>query len=152
MGYGSRSGGDPVAVRRHVSPRGWHLSRWVQIPVDRFGSRRRFAAVTGLKPTYGRISRYGLVAFASSLDQIGILAGDARDVALLLNESTGHDPKDSTSSPTDPADYMATLHGDVSGLKIGIPKEYLGEGLDPEIAESVRQARQTLEEMGVEIY
>lgn len=142
---GGSSGGAAACVAAGMAP--------LSLGSDTGGSVRQpaaFCGVTGLKPTYGRISRYGLVAFASSLDQIGILAGDARDVALLLNESTGHDPKDSTSSPTDPADYMATLHGDVSGLKIGIPKEYLGEGLDPEIAESVRQARQTLEEMGVE--
>ena len=142
---GGSSGGAAACVAGGMAP--------LSFGSDTGGSVRQpaaFCGVTGLKPTYGRISRFGLVAFASSLDQIGILASDARDVAILLRESTGHDPKDSTSSTQDSVDFLSTLDDDVKGLKIGIPQEYLGEGLDPEIAESIQQSKKVFEDLGAE--
>ena len=106
---------------------------------DTGGSIRQPAAlcgVTGLKPTYGLVSRFGLVAFASSLDQIGPLAKDAQDCALVLNAIAGHDPRDSTSIPGDRPDYVRGLHGGVKGLRLGVPREYFGEGVDPEVGGS----------------
>lgn len=118
---------------------------------DTGGSIRQpaaFCGVVGLKPTYGSVSRYGLVAFASSLDQIGPFTKDMTDCALVLNAITGHDEKDSTSAPVEAPDFTSFLTNDVKGLKIGIPKEFVGEGTDPEVAQYHKQAVEKLEELG----
>jgi len=118
---------------------------------DTGGSIRQPAAccgVVGLKPTYGRVSRFGLVAFASSLDQIGPITKDVTDAALLMNVIAGHDPKDSTSADIAVPDFTKVLRKDVKGLKIGIPKEYFIEGMDPEVERAVRDAIKTLEGLG----
>ncbi len=121
---------------------------------DTGGSIRQPAShcgVVGLKPTYGRVSRYGLVAYASSLDQIGPLTKEVRDAAILLNAIAGHDPKDSTSAPQPAPDYTAALGREIRGLKIGVPREYFGHGLDPEVAAAIRAALKTLEGLGAEV-
>jgi aspartyl-tRNA(Asn)/glutamyl-tRNA(Gln) amidotransferase subunit A len=121
---------------------------------DTGGSIRQPAALcgcVGLKPTYGRISRYGLVAFASSLDQIGSFTKDTRDAATLLGVMGGVDPRDSTSVPQPVPDYAAALDGRVKGLKLGLPKEYLIGGLDPEVKAAVDAAVQQLSRLGAEI-
>lgn len=106
--------------------------------------------VVGMKPTYGRVSRFGLVAFASSLDQIGPITKDTRDCALLMNALAGYDSMDSTSVPEPVPDYTSFLSGDLKGMVAGIPKEYhASQGLDPEVAAAVRRAVQTLEHLGV---
>jgi aspartyl-tRNA(Asn)/glutamyl-tRNA(Gln) amidotransferase subunit A len=118
---------------------------------DTGGSIRQPAAlcgVVGLKPTYGRVSRYGLVAFASSLDQIGPITKNVRDAALLLNIISGKDMKDSTSAPIDVPDFTAGLGQKITGLRIGIPKEYFIEGMDPEVETLVRAAIKQLETLG----
>ena len=118
---------------------------------DTGGSIRQPAAlcgIVGMKPTYGLVSRYGLVAFASSLDQIGPLTKDVTDCALVLNAIAGHDPKDSTSIPQKAPDYTQALKTDVKGLKIGVPREYYGEGIDPAIAQTLKTALNKLEELG----
>jgi len=104
-----------------------------------------------MKPTYGRVSRYGLVAFASSLDQIGPLTRDVTDCAHLLNVIAGYDEKDSTSTKAEVPDFTKSLVQDVKGLKIGMPKEYFAKGLDPEVEKSVRAAIAQLESLGAEI-
>ncbi len=121
---------------------------------DTGGSIRQpasFCGVVGLKPTYGRVSRYGLVAFASSLDQIGPLAKDVTDAALMLQAIAGHDPKDSTSIPEVPPDFLATLNDGIKGLKIGVPAEYFIEGIEPEVERTVRAAIERLAGLGAEI-
>jgi aspartyl-tRNA(Asn)/glutamyl-tRNA(Gln) amidotransferase subunit A len=121
---------------------------------DTGGSIRQPAALcgcVGLKPTYGRVSRYGLVAFASSLDQIGPFTKNVRDAALLLRAISGHDASDSTSVPEPVPDYAATLDGNIRGLKIGLPKEYFISGLDPEVEQAVNAAVKKLEELGAEV-
>ena len=121
---------------------------------DTGGSIRQPAAccgVVGLKPTYGRVSRYGLVAFASSLDQIGPLTKDVTDTAILLNVIAGHDPKDSTSADIAVPDFTKALKKDVKGMKVGIPKEYFIEGMDPEVEKAVRDAVKTLEGLGAKV-
>ncbi|MGD8191831.1 Asp-tRNA(Asn)/Glu-tRNA(Gln) amidotransferase subunit GatA [Brevibacillus ginsengisoli] len=118
---------------------------------DTGGSIRQpaaFCGVVGLKPTYGRVSRFGLVAFASSLDQIGPLTKNVEDSAFVLQAIAGHDAMDSTSANVEVPDYLSALTGDVKGLRIGVPKELLGEGIDPEIRESVLAALKQLESMG----
>jgi aspartyl-tRNA(Asn)/glutamyl-tRNA(Gln) amidotransferase subunit A len=118
---------------------------------DTGGSIRQPASlcgVVGMKPTYGRVSRYGLVAYASSLDQIGPITKDVRDSAVMLNAIAGHDPQDSTSAPLSVPDFTAVLGRDIKGLKIGIPKEYFIEGIDPEVSRAVREAIRTLESLG----
>jgi aspartyl-tRNA(Asn)/glutamyl-tRNA(Gln) amidotransferase subunit A len=121
---------------------------------DTGGSIRQPAAhcgTVGIKPTYGRVSRYGLVAYASSLDQVGPLARSVSDAALLLNGIAGHDPADSTSVPAGTPDYAAALGRDIKGLRIGIPKEYsASEGVDPEVSAAVEDAVRTLESLGAE--
>jgi aspartyl-tRNA(Asn)/glutamyl-tRNA(Gln) amidotransferase subunit A len=107
--------------------------------------------VVGLKPTYGRISRYGLIAFASSLDHIGPLTRDVRDAALLLHAVAGVDPHDSTSIDEPVPDYPALLQGGVSGLTLGVPREYFGGGLDPEVEAAVRAAIGRLADLGATI-
>jgi aspartyl-tRNA(Asn)/glutamyl-tRNA(Gln) amidotransferase subunit A len=121
---------------------------------DTGGSIRQpagFCGVTGLKPTYGRVSRYGLVAFASSLDQIGPLTQDVTDCALVMNTIAGHDPRDSTSAPYPTPDYTQCLNGDLKGLKIGIPKEYFVEGMQKEVAAAIRAAIGQLEQLGASV-
>jgi aspartyl-tRNA(Asn)/glutamyl-tRNA(Gln) amidotransferase subunit A len=118
---------------------------------DTGGSIRQPASlcgVVGMKPTYGRVSRYGLVAYASSLDQIGPITKNVRDSALMLNGIAGHDLRDSTSAPVSVPDFTAVLGRDIKGLKIGIPKEYFIEGIDPEVSDAVREAIRTLESLG----
>ena len=121
---------------------------------DTGGSVRQPAAhcgVVGLKPTYGRVSRYGLVAYASSLDQVGPLARNVEDAAFLLNAIAGHDPADSTSVPMPTPDFTAALGRDIKGLRIGIPAEYsASEGLDPEVSAAVEGAIRALEALGAE--
>ncbi|MFQ5915752.1 MAG: amidase, partial [Nitrospinota bacterium] len=120
---------------------------------DTGGSIRQPAAlcnVVGLKPTYGRVSRYGLVAFASSLDQIGPMTKDVYDCALLMNVIGGHDPRDSTSADIPLPDFTGHLEGGVRGLRLGVPKEYFIEGMDPEAEGGVRGAIGKLAELGAE--
>ncbi len=107
--------------------------------------------VVGLKPTYGRVSRFGLVAFASSLDQIGPFARDARDAALLLQAVAGPDPRDSTCSPRPVQDYSAALTGSIKGLRIGVPEEYWAEGTQPGVIKAVREDIERLRELGAEV-
>ena len=126
----------------------------VSLGSDTGGSIRQPAAccgVVGMKPTYGRISRYGLIAFASSLDQIGPLATNVGDAAILLGAVSGHDPRDSTSANEPVPDYTENLENGVNGLKIGIPKEYFIEGMDPDVDTAVRSAIAVFEGQGAEI-
>ena len=121
---------------------------------DTGGSIRQPAALcgcVGLKPTYGRVSRYGLVAFASSLDQVGPFTKDVRDAATLLGVLSGQDLRDSTSVPVPVPDYAAALTGDIRGMKLGLPKEYLVGGLDPEVKAAVDAAVKKLTELGAEV-
>jgi len=143
---GGSSGGSAAAVAADEAV--------ATLGTDTGGSIRQPAAlcgVVGLKPTYGRISRYGLVAFASSLDQIGPFTKDVRDSATLLGVLSGVDPRDSTSVPEPVPDYVAALDGNIKGLKLGIPKEYLIGGLDPEVKAAVDAAVKQYEKLGAEI-
>ena len=118
---------------------------------DTGGSIRQPAAlcgVVGLKPTYGRVSRFGLIAFASSLDQLGPFTKDVEDCAIMMNVMAGYDPKESTSVQVDVPDYRQFLNRDISGWKIGIPKEYFIEGIDPEVTAAVQKAIETAEKCG----
>ncbi|MBI2329000.1 MAG: Asp-tRNA(Asn)/Glu-tRNA(Gln) amidotransferase subunit GatA, partial [Chloroflexi bacterium] len=121
---------------------------------DTGGSIRQpagFCSLTGLKPTYGRVSRYGLVAFASSLDQIGPLTQDVTDCALVLNAIAGYDRRDSTSVPNPTPDYTRCLTGDIKGLRLGVPREYFVEGMPAEVATVMRTAINKLEELGARV-
>ncbi len=121
---------------------------------DTGGSIRQpasFCSVTGLKPTYGRVSRYGLVAFASSLDQIGPLTQDVFDAALVLNAIAGYDSRDSTSVPLPVPDYTRCLTGDIKGLRLGVPKEYFVKGMQKGVADAIRAAITKLSELGAKI-
>ena len=143
---GGSSGGSAAAVAAGMVP--WALGS------DTGGSIRQpasFCGVVGLKPTYGLVSRYGLVAFASSLDQIGPITKDVYDSAMLLNLIAGHDEKDTTSIDREKVDYTKCLKNDVKGLKIGVPKEFFGEGINKEVKEALEQAMETYKELGVEI-
>lgn len=118
---------------------------------DTGGSIRQpasYCGVVGMKPTYGRVSRYGLVAFASSLDQIGPITKNVRDSAILLNIISGHDPSDSTSAPIPVPDFTAAIGRDIKGMRIGIPGEYFIKGMDKETEESVKEAIKKLESLG----
>jgi len=118
---------------------------------DTGGSIRQPAAccgIVGIKPTYGRVSRFGLVAFASSLDQIGPLTKDVQDAAILMKIISGHDPKDSTSVDLPVPDYGDALTKDIRGMVLGIPREYFIEGIDPEVESAIREAIRTLEKLG----
>ena len=118
---------------------------------DTGGSIRQpssFCGVTGIKPTYGTVSRYGLIAYGSSLDQIGPVAKDVTDCATILEVIASHDTKDSTSVEREDYDFTSALVDDVKGIKIGIPKDYFGEGLDPEVKEAVLAAAKVLEQKG----
>jgi len=121
---------------------------------DTGGSVRQPASlcgVVGLKPSYGLVSRYGLVAFASSLDQIGPITKDVTDCAILLNVIAGHDPFDSTSAPVKPPDYSTYLDKDIKGTRIGIPREYMGEGIDPDVRRVVERAVSVLRDLGASV-
>src|SRR5881628_949958 len=142
---GGSSGGSAAAVAADLAA--------ATLGTDTGGSIRQPAAFcgnVGLKPTYGRVSRYGLIAFASSLDQVGPFGKDVRDAALVLQAIAGHDPMDSTSVDVPVPDYGAELEGGVKGLRIGIPAEYFIEGLDPEVEAAVRAAVETLRDLGAE--
>ncbi|GAA5347131.1 aspartyl/glutamyl-tRNA(Asn/Gln) amidotransferase subunit A [Planifilum fimeticola] len=118
---------------------------------DTGGSIRQpaaFCGVVGLKPTYGRVSRFGLVAFASSLDQIGPLTKNVEDAAYVLQAIAGHDPMDSTSADVEVPDYLSALTGDVKGLKVAVPRELMGDGIDPGVREQVLKALRVLEGVG----
>jgi aspartyl-tRNA(Asn)/glutamyl-tRNA(Gln) amidotransferase subunit A len=121
---------------------------------DTGGSIRQpasFCGTVGLKPSYGRVSRYGLVAFASSLDQIGPITKTSEDAAIILNSIAGKDELDSTSLDSEVPDYLQSLNGDIKGLKIGMPKEYFTDGIDPEVLSCINDAIKTLTELGAEI-
>ena len=123
------------------------------IGTDTGGSIRQpaaFCSVTGLKPTYGRVSRYGLVAYASSLDQAGPLTKDVFDAAIMLQAISGHDPQDSTSMDIPVPDYTSALTPNLHGMKIGIPQEFFAEGIDPEIEQAVRRSLEVYEKLGAE--
>ena len=143
---GGSSGGSAVAVASGVVR--------VALGSETGGSVRQPAAlcgIAGLKPTYGRISRYGLVAFASSLDNIGLFGATSRDIAEVLGVVAGRDERDSTSAEVAVPDYSAGLDADVSGKKIGVPRSLFGEGLDPEVRHSVEKAIDDFKSMGAEI-
>jgi len=143
---GGSSGGSAAAVAADLC--------CAALGSDTGGSIRQPAALcgcVGLKPTYGRVSRFGLVAFASSLDQIGPLTKDVRDSAFLLNVLAGHDPRDSTSLPEPAPDYVQNLEGGVRGLKLGLPREYFVSGMNAEVEKKIRAAVIKFQELGAEI-
>ena len=142
---GGSSGGSAAAVAGHLAPGA--------IGTDTGGSIRQpasFCGIVGLKPTYGRCSRWGIVAFASSLDQAGPLTRDVRDAAIMLGAMAGHDPRDSTSAPMDVPDFEAALSGDIRGLRVGIPKEYRLDGMPGEIEALWQQGVAWLRDAGAE--
>ena len=143
---GGSSGGSAAAVAANMVP--WALGS------DTGGSIRQpssFCGVVGLKPTYGLVSRYGLVAFASSLDQIGPITKDVEDAAILLNLIAGHDEKDTTSADMSKRDYTKNLKSDIKEKKIGVPKEFFGEGINAGVKEKLQQAIETYKELGVDV-
>ena len=143
---GGSSGGSAAAIAAGETI--WALGS------DTGGSIRQpasFNGCVGIKPTYGRVSRYGCVAFASSLDQIGPITRDVTDAALVLNNICGLDPHDSTSLPAEVPDFTKALRQDVKGLKIGIPKEYYGDGIDAKVKEQIHLAIEKYKELGAEI-
>ncbi len=143
---GGSSGGSAAAVAAGLAP--------VATATDTGGSIRQPASlcgVVGIKPTYGAVSRYGMVAFASSLDQGGPMAQTAEDCALLLSAMSGHDPRDSTSLAEPVPDYTATLGDGLQGLRIGLPKQFFGAGLDAGTERCVREAITTLEKLGARV-
>ncbi|MCX5710451.1 MAG: amidase family protein, partial [Candidatus Omnitrophica bacterium] len=143
---GGSSGGSAAAVASDQAF--WALGS------DTGGSIRQpasFCGIVGLKPTYGRVSRYGLIAFASSLDQIGPLTKDVTDSAALLKIIAGHDPSDATSADIPVPDYTKALINDVKGLRIGIPKEYFVEGIHPEVKKSIEEAINKLKSLGATV-
>ena len=143
---GGSSGGSAAAVASGMAPFG--------IGTDTGGSIRQPASlcgVVGMKPTYGRVSRYGLIAFASSLDQVGPFARDVRDTALLLRSLAGHDPRDATSIPEDVPDYLLTLDDGVEGLRVGVVQEAFVEGTQPGVQARVREAVEELAKLGADV-
>ncbi|RLA22306.1 MAG: Asp-tRNA(Asn)/Glu-tRNA(Gln) amidotransferase GatCAB subunit A [Gammaproteobacteria bacterium] len=143
---GGSSGGSAAAVAARLVP--------VATGTDTGGSIRQpasFCGITGLKPTYGRVSRFGMIAFASSLDQAGPMTRDAEDAALILQAMAGFDEKDSTSLENEVPDYSAGLNNDLTGLKIGLPKEFFDEGLDSEVAKVIEVAVEEYRKLGAEI-
>ncbi len=140
---GGSSGGSAAAVAANMAP--------ISLGSDTGGSIREpaaFCGIVGLKPTYGLVSRYGLVAFASSLDQIGPMSKTVTDNAMLLNTIVGYDEMDSTSAKVEKKDYTKSLVNDVKGLRIGIPKEFFGEGLQKEVKEAVERALDKYKQLG----
>jgi aspartyl-tRNA(Asn)/glutamyl-tRNA(Gln) amidotransferase subunit A len=143
---GGSSGGSAVAVSTDEAI--------YALGSDTGGSIRQpagFCSVVGLKPTYGRVSRFGLVAFASSLDQIGPITKNVADCALVLNAIAGHDPRDSTSAPNPVPDYTKSLNPDIKNMRIGIPKEYFVEGMQKEVRASIEAAIKKLQELGAKV-
>lgn len=143
---GGSSGGSAAAVSASLCA--------AALGSDTGGSIRQpssFCGVTGLKPTYGRVSRYGLVAFASSLDQIGPIAGSAEDCAVMLNAIAGYDPHDSTSSKNKVPDFTEKIGRDIKGMKIAIPKEFYSEGIDDEVRNAVLEAAESYKAFGAEL-
>ena len=143
---GGSSGGSAAAVAARLAP--------AATGTDTGGSIRQPAAlagITGIKPTYGRVSRFGMIAFASSLDQAGVLTQTAEDAALLLTEMSGHDPRDSTSVDAPVPDYSAGLGESLEGLRIGLVEEFLDDGLDPANAAAIEAALKVLEGLGAEV-
>ncbi|SHF51359.1 aspartyl/glutamyl-tRNA(Asn/Gln) amidotransferase subunit A [Modicisalibacter ilicicola DSM 19980] len=143
---GGSSGGSAAAVAAGLVP--------AALGTDTGGSIRQpaaFCGITGLKPTYGRVSRYGMVAYASSLDQAGPMAYSAEDCALLLEAIAGHDPRDSTSVARGVPNYRDELSASLSGLRIGLPREYFGEGLDPGVESAIREAIKVYEGLGASV-
>jgi len=143
---GGSSGGSAAAIASDTAI--------LSLGSDTGGSIRQpasFCSVVGLKPTYGRVSRYGLIAFASSLDQIGPITKDVQDSALLMNVIAGYDPLDSTSVNVPVPNYAGFLNGDVKGLKVGIPREYFIPGMQPEVEQAVRAAIRLLEKNGIRL-
>ena len=143
---GGSSGGSSAAVAANMVP--WALG------TDTGGSIRQPASlcgIVGLKPTYGLVSRYGVIAYASSLDQVGVFTKDVQDCAILLNVISGYDEMDSTSVDIGDKDYTKSLQKDIKGLKIGVPKEFYGEGINSEVRASVEAAVAKYKEMGAEV-
>jgi aspartyl-tRNA(Asn)/glutamyl-tRNA(Gln) amidotransferase subunit A len=143
---GGSSGGSTAAVAAHTVP--------AALGSDTGGSIRQPASlcgVAGLKPTYGAVSRYGLVAFASSLDQIGPIARSVRDIALLFDVIGGHDPRDSTSVKKKPQNALSGIEGGMKGMRVGIPKEYFVEGMDGEVKSAVEEAIKQMQGAGAEL-
>jgi aspartyl-tRNA(Asn)/glutamyl-tRNA(Gln) amidotransferase subunit A len=144
---GGSSGGSAAAVAGHECV--------AALGTDTGGSIRQPAhccGIVGLKPTYGRVSRYGLVAFASSLDQIGPMTKDVSDCAIMMNAISGYDPSDSTSVNVEVPDYRRFLVNGAKGVRIGIPREYFVEGMDPDVEKGVREAIELLKRVGAEIH
>ena len=140
---GGSSGGSAAAVASKEAA--------LALGSDTGGSVRcpaSFCGVTGLKPTYGLVSRYGLIAYANSLEQIGPIAGNAYDCALILSVISGHDPRDSTSTSSPPKDYTKNLEKPIKGLRVGLPKEFFGEGIDERVEEKIREGLSRLEKKG----
>jgi aspartyl-tRNA(Asn)/glutamyl-tRNA(Gln) amidotransferase subunit A len=143
---GGSSGGSAAAVAALLAP--------AATGTDTGGSIRQPASLcnlTGLKPTYGRVSRYGMIAFASSLDQAGPMTRTAEDAALMLNAMAGFDPRDSTCVDKEVPDYTKNLNDSVAGLKVGLPREFFGEGLDPQVARVVEAAIAEYKRLGAEV-
>ena len=143
---GGSSGGSAAAVASRET--------FGALGTDTGGSIRQPAALTnlvGLKPTYGRVSRYGVIAFASSLDQVGPMTRTVSDAAALLQVLARHDPRDATSATVEPSNYLKDLEGGIEGLRLGLPKEYFVEGMDPEVEQSVREAARALEKLGAKV-
>ncbi len=140
---GGSSGGSAAAVAAHLCP--------AATATDTGGSIRQpasFCGLTGIKPTYGRVSRWGMIAFASSLDQAGVLTRSAEDAAILMQMMSGFDPKDSTSVDVPVPDYLATLDQPLKGLRIGLPKQHFAVGLNPEVEKQIRAALSEFEKQG----
>lgn len=144
---GGSSGGSATAVaaRECLGALGTDTGGSIRLPAA-------FCGVVGMKPTYGRVSRYGVIAYASSLDQVGPLARRVADCALLLGAVAGHDPRDSTSVPAPPPDFTADLSAGIRGLRVGLPREYFVEGMHPDVDTAIRTAVQTLEGLGATVH
>ena len=143
---GGSSGGSAAAVAANMA--------MASLGSDTGGSIRQpasFCGISALKPSYGRVSRYGLIAYGSSFDQTGPFARSVQDVARIMAVIAGHDPLDSTSMPAPVPDYLTEMRGDIRGLKIGLPAEYFAEGLQPEVERAVRAAAEQLESLGAEV-
>ncbi len=143
---GGSSGGSAVAVAagQCLGALGTDTGGSIRLPAS-------YCGIVGLKPTYGRVSRRGIVAYASSLDQVGPFSVDVRDAAILLEALAGHDPQDSTSAPLAAPRYQDALRRETSGLRVGVPREYFQEGMQPEVDSSVREAIAVLESLGAAV-